>query len=98
MEHRRQCLYGIDLLGIKDRMDRFDEACDVIVSLLTKPTTSYAGKHFTLTDAYCEPKPVQLPHPPICIGGRAERSARCAPSRVAQHWNPSAARWPSTDG
>ena len=28
--------YGIDLLGIKDRMDRFDEACDVIVALLTQ--------------------------------------------------------------
>ena len=79
--------YGIDLLSIKHRMDRFDEACDVIVSLLTKATTSYAGNHFTLTDAYCEPKPVQQPHPPICIGGSGEKRTLRTVARVAQHWN-----------
>jgi F420-dependent oxidoreductase-like protein len=79
--------YGIDLLGIKDRMDRFDEACDVIVSLLTKPTTDYDGRHYTLKGAYCEPKPVQQPHPPICIGGSGEKRTLRTVARVAQHWN-----------
>jgi F420-dependent oxidoreductase-like protein len=79
--------YGIDLLSIRDRMDRFDEACDVIVSLLTNPTTTYAGKHYTLTDAYCEPKAVQRPHPPICIGGSGEKRTLRTVARLAQHWN-----------
>src|SRR6185312_13155496 len=53
--------YGIDLLGIKERMDRFDEACDVIVALLTQHRSSYSGTYYSLDEAYCEPKPVQQP-------------------------------------
>lgn len=79
--------YGIDLLGIKDRMDRFDEACDVIVGLLTQERTTYAGTYYALDEAYCEPKPVQRPHPPICIGGSGEKRTLRTVARVAQHWN-----------
>jgi F420-dependent oxidoreductase-like protein len=79
--------YGIDLLGIKDRMDRFDEACDVIVALLTQERTTYEGTHYTLDQAYCEPKPIQRPHPPICIGGSGEKRTLRTVARIAQHWN-----------
>jgi alkanesulfonate monooxygenase SsuD/methylene tetrahydromethanopterin reductase-like flavin-dependent oxidoreductase (luciferase family) len=40
-----------------------------------------------LTDAYCNPKPVQRPHPPICIGGQGERRTLRSVARFAQHWN-----------
>jgi alkanesulfonate monooxygenase SsuD/methylene tetrahydromethanopterin reductase-like flavin-dependent oxidoreductase (luciferase family) len=30
---------------------------------------SFAGRHFQVTDAVCEPKPVQKPGPPIMLGG-----------------------------
>jgi F420-dependent oxidoreductase-like protein len=79
--------YGIDLLGIKDRMDRFDEACDVIIALLTQAQSTYDGAHYALKDAYCEPKPIQQPHPPICIGGSGEKRTLRTVARVAQHWN-----------
>ena len=79
--------YGIDLLDIKDRMDRFDEACDVIVSLLTQERSTYAGTHYALDEAYCEPKAIQQPHPPICIGGSGEKRTLRTVARVAQHWN-----------
>src|SRR5262249_23981797 len=29
----------------------------------------FAGRHFQVTDAVCEPKPVQKPGPPIMLGG-----------------------------
>ena len=79
--------YGIDLPPIRERMDRFDEACDVIVSLLTNRTTTYKGEHYQLNDAYCEPKPVQQPHPPIVIGGSGRTRTLRTAARVAQHWN-----------
>jgi F420-dependent oxidoreductase-like protein len=79
--------YGIDLLGIKDRMDRFDEACDVVVALLTQERSTYTGTYYALDEAYCEPKPIQQPHPPICIGGSGEKRTLRTVARVAQHWN-----------
>src|SRR5204863_17991 len=39
------------------------------------------------TAARCEPKPVQRPHPPLCIGGLGERRTLRTVARLAQHWN-----------
>jgi F420-dependent oxidoreductase-like protein len=79
--------YGIDLGTLTERFDRFDEACEVITGLLTDRTTTFDGRYFQLRDAYCEPKAVQRPHPPICIGGTGERRTLPAVARWAQHWN-----------
>jgi F420-dependent oxidoreductase-like protein len=79
--------YGIDLLPMKQRMDRFDEAVEVVVSLLSETTTDFAGEHYKLKGAYCEPKPVQQPHPPIVIGGSGEKRTLRTVARFAQHWN-----------
>jgi len=79
--------YGIELGSLTERFDRFDEACEVLVSLLANPTTDFRGRYFELRDAYCEPKPVQRPHPPICIGGTGEKRTLRSAARFAQHWN-----------
>ena len=79
--------YGIDLLPLRRRMDRFDEACDVVVGLLSEPRFSYDGRHFQIDGGYCEPKPVQRPHPPVCIGGSGEKRTLRTVARLAQHWN-----------
>ena len=79
--------YGIELGSLRERFDRFDEACEVIISLLTNTTTTFDGRYFQLRDARCEPKPVQQPHPPICIGGGGEKRTLRAVARYAQHWN-----------
>lgn len=79
--------YGIELGTLKQRFDRFDEACEVIVSLLTKETTTFDGAYYQLHEARCEPKAVQQPHPPICIGGGGEKRTLRAVARWAQHWN-----------
>jgi F420-dependent oxidoreductase-like protein len=79
--------YGIELGSLRQRFDRFDEALAVIVGLLTQTTTTFKGEYFTLDEARCEPKPVQQPHPPICIGGGGERRTLRSVARYAQHWN-----------
>jgi F420-dependent oxidoreductase-like protein len=79
--------YGIELGSPAERSDRFEEACEVIVSLLTRQTTDFSGKYYQLTGARCEPKPVQRPHPPVCIGGSGERRTLRTAARFAQHWN-----------
>ncbi len=79
--------YGIELGTPAQRSDRFEEACQVIVGLLTQETTTFNGRYYQLTDARNEPKPVQRPHPPICVGGSGERRTLRTAARFAQHWN-----------
>ena len=79
--------YGIELGSPRERSDRFEEACEVLVGLLSQETTTFTGQYFRLTNARCNPKPVQRPHPPICIGGSGERRTLRTVARFAQHWN-----------
>jgi F420-dependent oxidoreductase-like protein len=79
--------YGIALGTPKERSDRFEEACEVIVGLLSRETVSFTGSFYALADARCNPKPVQRPHPPVCIGGSGERRTLRTAARFAQHWN-----------
>jgi F420-dependent oxidoreductase-like protein len=79
--------YGIELGTPGERSDRFEEACEVILGLLSAETTTFSGKYYQLNEARCEPKPVQQPHPPLCVGGSGERRTLRTAARFAQHWN-----------
>jgi F420-dependent oxidoreductase-like protein len=79
--------YGIELPPLRERFDRFDEGVEAMIGLLTQDTTTFAGKYVQLTDARCEPKPVQRPHPPIVIGGRGKTRTLKTTARWAQQWN-----------
>jgi F420-dependent oxidoreductase-like protein len=81
--------YGIELGSPAQRSDRFEEACQVLVGLLSQDndTFSFAGQYFRLQQARCDPKPVQAPHPPLCVGGSGERRTLRTAARYAQHWN-----------
>jgi len=72
---------------LRERFDRFDEGVEAIVGLLSQTTTTFAGRYVRLTDARCEPKPVQRPHPPITIGGRGKQRTLRTVARFAQQWN-----------
>ncbi|MFM7263842.1 MAG: LLM class flavin-dependent oxidoreductase [Acidimicrobiales bacterium] len=77
--------FGIELFDAKDRVDRFAEAIEIVVSMLSQPRTTLKGRHFTVTDAPCEPKPVQRPLP-ILVGTGGPRMLRLT-ARFAQEWN-----------
>lgn len=79
--------YGIELPDLTERFDRFDEAIEIIDSLLTRPETTFAGEHYRLDAARCEPKPLQSPRPPIVIGGKGEKRTLRTAARWADQWN-----------
>lgn len=79
--------YGIELGSIRERFDRFEEACQVLIGLLSEETFNFDGKYYQLKDARNEPKGPQRPHPPICIGGSGEKRTLPLTARYAQHWN-----------
>ena len=79
--------YGIELGSLRERFDRFGEGLEVIKLLLTQPQSTFEGNYFQLDNAYCNPKPVQTPHPPICIGGGGEKRTLPLVAKYADHWN-----------
>ncbi|HEX3811726.1 MAG TPA: TIGR03560 family F420-dependent LLM class oxidoreductase [Mycobacteriales bacterium] len=86
--NQQECdAYGIDLPPLRERFDRFDEGVEAIVALLTQPVANLDGRYVKLTDAHCEPKPVQRPHPPIVIGGKGPKRTLRTTARWAQQWN-----------
>jgi alkanesulfonate monooxygenase SsuD/methylene tetrahydromethanopterin reductase-like flavin-dependent oxidoreductase (luciferase family) len=78
--------YGIELPPVKQRLDRFVEALQVLHGLLRSPSTTIAGSYYRLTDAVCEPKPVQDPLP-ILIGGSGEKRMLGIVAQYADMWN-----------
>lgn len=55
------------------RIERMEEAVQIIKGLFADGPVDFAGKHYTITDMEGFPKPVQRPHPPILIGGGGQR-------------------------
>lgn len=79
--------YGIELGTPRERSDRFEEACQVLISLLSEESTDFDGKYYQVAGARNEPKGPQRPHPPICIGGSGEKRTLRTTAKYAQHWN-----------
>ena len=78
--------YGIELGTLKQRFDRFDEGIEIIRSLLDNVVTNFAGDYFTVTDAWCEPKPVQAKLP-LVIGGKGKTRTLKTVARFADQWD-----------
>lgn len=76
--------YGIELPPVRERLARFEEACQVVTGLLGQERTTFDGTYYRLTDAPLEPKPKKLP---ILIGAAGEKVALRIVARYADEWN-----------
>lgn len=82
-EHRQ---YGIPFYTVSERLKRLDEACQVIKALYNEPKANFAGRHYQLTDASLEPKPVQR-NLPLLVGGGGEKVTLKIAAKHADEWN-----------
>jgi F420-dependent oxidoreductase-like protein len=65
--------YGFGFPKLSVRVERMDEALEVVRKLWTQKRVNFQGRHYSLKAAICEPKPIQKPHPPIIVGGCEEK-------------------------
>ncbi len=66
--------YGINFPSNQERLLRLEETIQIIRKMWTEePCASFNGKYFQINNAYCNPKPIQKPSPPILVGGSGER-------------------------
>jgi probable F420-dependent oxidoreductase len=77
--------YGIELEPPGKRVSRFEEAVQIVKSMLSQDTTTFHGACYDITDAPCDPKPVQSPLP-LLVGTRSPRMLRIT-ARYANEWN-----------
>lgn len=63
-------------LDPRTRGRRLDEAIHVVKRLWTESVIEHRGEFFDFEPVAFEPKPVQRPYPPICVGGETERAMR----------------------
>ena len=77
--------YGIELEPPGARVSRFDEAIQIMRSLLTDERTTFQGEYYDVTDAPADPKPAQSPLP-ILVGTGSPRMLRIT-ARHADEWN-----------
>jgi probable F420-dependent oxidoreductase len=77
--------YGIDLEPPGKRVSRFEEAIGIVRSMLAEDSTTFHGEFYDITDAPCDPKPIQSPLP-LLVGTRGRRMLRIA-ARHASEWN-----------
>jgi alkanesulfonate monooxygenase SsuD/methylene tetrahydromethanopterin reductase-like flavin-dependent oxidoreductase (luciferase family) len=84
---REYAAHGLPFHDYAHSVGSLAEACTVIRRLWTETEPfDFDGEYVRLTGAFCSPKPVQRPHPPILIGGRSAPLLRV----VAEHadlWN-----------
>jgi F420-dependent oxidoreductase-like protein len=78
--------YGIDFPSAGTRLDILEESLACIRSLLRDEVSDFSGEHFTLTDAHCDPKPMQA-ELPIWVGGGGEKRTLRIAARYADGWN-----------
>ena len=78
--------YGLDYGSVGSRLDRLEEACQIIKGLFSNEHFSFDGEHYQLQEAPLEPKPQQTKMP-LMIGGGGEKRTLKITAQYADEWN-----------
>jgi F420-dependent oxidoreductase-like protein len=78
--------YGMPFPSAGERLDLLEESIQAIRGLLRQDVTDFSGTYVQLTEARCEPKPVQA-ELPIWVGGGGEKRTLRIAAKYADGWN-----------
>jgi len=76
--------YGYTFPSARERVEQLEETLQIIKAMWTESKATINGKHYRITDAYCEPKP--NPIPPIMVGAFGPRMLQLT-AKFADEWN-----------
>jgi F420-dependent oxidoreductase-like protein len=85
-QENEHAAYGIPLGTVRERLDRFEEAVQILSSMLREPRTTFKGTYFSVTNAPNQPPPLQQPLP-LLVGGGGERRTMRIAALYADQWN-----------
>lgn len=85
-QENEHAAYGIPFHTVGGRLNRLNEACQVIKGLFENEQTNFQGKYYQLTNARLEPKPTQA-RLPLLIGGGGEQKTLRIAAKYADEWN-----------
>jgi F420-dependent oxidoreductase-like protein len=77
--------YGCPFPPLAERLAALEEALELMSRMWTEEKVSFQGKHFSVHEAFCEPRPAR--RPPILVGGGGERVLMRIAARHADVWN-----------
>lgn len=87
-QQREHEMFGFDLLGVGERMDRFEEGAELVARLLRdNESVSFDGSYYQLEDAILLPRPLREGGPEILIGGNGRKRTIPLAARWADEWN-----------
>jgi F420-dependent oxidoreductase-like protein len=76
---------GCDFPSTRERLRALEETVEIMKRLWTEERATFEGRHFSVQEALCEPKP-EVP-PEILIGGGGEQVTMAIAARHADTWN-----------
>ena len=82
-EHRA---YGVNFPPLGERLNRLEEAINVMKGLWSPGPATYNGRYYTLEEADCLPKPSEG-RPTLLIGGGGEKRTLRLVAQYADEWN-----------
>jgi F420-dependent oxidoreductase-like protein len=78
---------GFPFRNAKARFELFAEQVEIVVRTWTEEGFDHEGPCYSLRNQTALPRPVQEPHPPLVLGGRATPRAAALAARFATEYN-----------
>lgn len=76
--------YGYPFKSAQIRVEQLEETLQILKRMWTEPGASFLGRHYQISNAYCEPSPD--PVPPIMVGAFRPKMLRLT-AKYADEWN-----------
>lgn len=78
---------GVPFPPLAERFERLEETLQICLQMWSDDSGPYEGRHYTLAETVCSPRPISSPRPRVLIGGSGERKTLRLVARYADACN-----------